>query len=119
MKRKLCWCILKNLGRLLSEDFWNKAIRNPNFPAWMFVKMIVLSAIYDIFLMIIKPGYPSKEDWVPSDELGTLLLHTDERTRPRTFCSSSLAKFLGPARATRSADRVPALPFESSPAYKQ
>lgn len=62
MKRQLCWAILKNLGRLLSEGFWNKALRNPDFPAWVFVKMILLSALYDILLMLLKPGYPSKED---------------------------------------------------------
>jgi hypothetical protein len=62
MKRKLCLAILKNFGRLLSWDFWEKAVRNPDFPAWLFVKMTVLSALYDIVLMTIKPGYPSSTD---------------------------------------------------------
>ncbi|MBP9771947.1 MAG: hypothetical protein KBD16_03440 [Candidatus Pacebacteria bacterium] len=60
MKSRLCWAILKNFGRLLSWSFWENAFTKPDFPAWMFVKMIVITAFADIVLMIIKPGYPSK-----------------------------------------------------------
>ena len=60
MKIQLCFAILKNFGRLLSWSFWEKAITNPDFPAWMFVKMIVIGACADILRMIVKPGYPPK-----------------------------------------------------------
>ena len=62
MKRELLWAVLKNFGRLLSFDFWRISITKPSYPTWLFVKMILISGFSDIFLMILKPGYPPKPD---------------------------------------------------------
>ena len=62
MKRELLWAICKNIGRLFSGDFWWCSLTNPDFPTWLFIKMIVVSAVADLGLMILKPGYPSNED---------------------------------------------------------
>lgn len=62
MKCELLWAVLKNFGRLLSFDFWWMSITKPDYPTWLFVKMIVISGFSDILLMILKPGYPPKLD---------------------------------------------------------
>jgi hypothetical protein len=52
MRQQICLEILKNFGRLLSFDFWQQAAVNPDFPAWFFVKLIIVGATVDILLMI-------------------------------------------------------------------
>jgi hypothetical protein len=57
MKLRLCYEIVKNLGRLLSFDFWKVVIREPRVGVY-FIKAILFTAVIDIVSMIIIPGYP-------------------------------------------------------------
>jgi hypothetical protein len=65
LKLKLLWEIVRNLGRLLSGDFWYKTLTDEDFEAWSYVKIIFMSAAADIFLVCSRSDYP---DLDPKDD---------------------------------------------------
>jgi precorrin-3B methylase len=58
MKIQLCKAIAKNIGTLLSIDFWLAGLRDKDFPARTIATMIIFAACADILQMILVPGYP-------------------------------------------------------------
>lgn len=61
MKLRLCWEIVKNLGRLFSLDFWKLALFDKEFPTKTIVLLTIFTACADILRMILVPGYPGSE----------------------------------------------------------
>ena len=61
MKRRMCLEILKNIGFLLSYDFWELAFFDKNFPAKTIFLLTIFTAISDTVKMIIVPGYPGNQ----------------------------------------------------------
>lgn len=60
MKLALLKAIVLNFAKLGTYDFWERTFSDPNYPGWLFAKMIIVQGLVDIFLMIFVPGYPEK-----------------------------------------------------------
>ena len=60
MKLRLCLEILKNIGYLMSFDFWKAAMFDKDFPAGKIFLLMLFAGCADILQMIVKPGYPEK-----------------------------------------------------------
>ena len=61
MKWRMCKAIVKNIGHLMSYDFWKAGLLDQDFPAKSLALMILFAACSDILRMIFKPGYPGPE----------------------------------------------------------
>ena len=60
MKLRLCVDIARNLGRLLSYEFWETALSDKDFPTGTIVLLTLFAACSDILQMLLVPGYPGK-----------------------------------------------------------
>ncbi len=60
MKLRMCREIAQNLGRLLSYDFWEKAVFDKDFPAGRIILLTLFTTCADLVQMVIVPGYPDK-----------------------------------------------------------
>lgn len=58
MKWRMCKCIARNIGYVLSYDFWKSALFDRNFPAKTIFLFTIFTAISDTVKMILVPGYP-------------------------------------------------------------
>jgi hypothetical protein len=56
----MCKAIVRNIGYLLSYDFWRLALRDKEFPVITIVLLILFAGCSDILRMIFTPGYPEK-----------------------------------------------------------
>ena len=59
MKWRMCKCIVRNIGYILSYDFWKQAITDKDFPAKAIFILTIFTCCADSIKMVIVPGYPN------------------------------------------------------------
>ena len=60
MKWQVLLAIAKNIGFLLSYDFWHAVLSDHDFPAIAVFKLTVFAACAEHLNMLVKPDFPDK-----------------------------------------------------------